>query len=205
MSLKQQIALIISTLSLLVSIVGHAAEQDGSHIQPNNLFPQVKFETSMGSFVVELNRHRARITTNNFLRYASQRAFEGIIFQRVVEGFVVQGGMYDENLKNASSYAAIPNESGNGLKNDLYTIAMAVQPNQPHSATRQFFFNMADNDSLNPGRRWGYAVFGYAIEGTDVLDAINQVETTTSEKMGWPDFPVTPVVIKKVSILPEVQ
>ncbi len=203
MSFKQRIALVTSALSLLFCIVAHAAEQDGSHIQANNLFPKVKFETSMGSFVVELNRHRARITTNNFLRYASQRAFEGIIFQRVIEGFVVQGGMYDENLKNASSYAAIPNESGNGLKNNMYTIAMAVQPNKPHSATRQFFFNMADNDSLNPGRRWGYAVFGDVVEGTDVLDTINQVETTTSEKMGWPDFPVTPVVIKKVTVMAE--
>ncbi len=201
---------VIATLLLMAVVITHPAHaqltkvvEDGGQIQPNNLFPKVKFETSMGDFIVELNRHRARVTTNNFLRYAYQRAFEGIIFQRVIEDFVVQGGMYDEELNDASTYPAIPNESGNGLKNDMYTIAMATQPKQPHSATRQFFFNMRDNDSLNPGKRWGYAVFGYVTEGTEVLDEMSMVETTTSTKKGWTDFPVKPIVIKKVHILPE--
>ncbi len=197
------LSMLTGLVLLATSQLGHAVEQDGSHIQPNNLFPLVRFETSMGDFTVELNRFRARVTSDNFLRYVSKRAFEGIIFQRIIPGFVVQGGMYDTQLNDASSFPAIPNESGNGLKNDMYTIAMATQPKQPHSATRQFFFNMADNDSLNPGKRWGYAVFGSVVEGEDVLDAINMVETTVSDKKGWPDFPVEAVVMKKVYVLPE--
>jgi len=179
-----------------------ALANDGAHIQPNNMYPKVEMQTSMGNVIIELDRSKAPITVNNFLRYVEKRAFEGIIFHRVIPGFVVQGGGYNKEFKHQSTFAPIINESGNGLKNDMYTIAMAKQTDDPHSATREFFFNMADNKSLNPGRKWGYAVFGYVAEGADILESINEVETQVNIENGWPDVPVTAVTIDKVIILP---
>lgn len=191
-------------ISLLATLFFHFTTwaSDGSHIQPQNMYPKVEMQTSMGNVIIELDRDRAPITVNNFLRYVEKRAFEGIIFHRVIPGFVVQGGGYNKEFKHQSTFAPIINESGNGLKNDMYTIAMAKQTDDPHSATREFFFNMADNKTLNPGRKWGYAVFGYVTEGADILEEINAVETHVNIENGWPDVPVTPVTIDKVKILP---
>lgn len=196
-------SLITTALLTLLSFTALALVDDGSQIQPNNDYPKVKIETSMGDIIVELDRSKAPITVNNFLRYVSKRAFEDTVFQRVITDFVVQGGAYDKDFNEKPKFAPIINESGNGKKNDMYTIAMAKQKNDPHSADRQFFFNMRDNDSLNPGRKWGYAVFGYAIEGTEVLDEISMVETGVDVKTGNIDVPVVPVVIKKVTVLPK--
>ena len=178
-----------------------AVKDDGSQIQADNYYPRVKFETSMGDIVVELNRSKAPITVNNFLRYALKRGYEGTIFHRVIADFVVQGGGYDEQFATLGSYGNIINESGNGLKNQKYSLAMARQ-NDPHSANRQFFFNMEDNTSLDPGRDWGYTVFGNVVEGYEVLDKISQVATDIDPTYGWPDVPVEKVILKTVTILP---
>ena len=193
-------ALILMVL-IAVSTSSAFAKDDGSQIQPDNYYPRVLLETSMGNIVVELDRNRAPITTNNFLRYVDKRGYEGTIFHRVIEGFVVQGGGYDKDFKELPKFPAIFNESGNGLKNQLYTIAMA-RSNDEHSANRQFYFNMGDNESLDPGRNWGYAVFGYVAEGNEVLDAISMVETKYDAIIGWADVPVDPILLIKASVLP---
>ena len=195
-------ASIFFVLSVAVTSLAHAAKKsDGSHIQPDNYYPRVKIETSMGDIVVELDRRRAPITVNNFLRYVDKRSYEDTIFHRIVPGFVVQGGGYTTDFEGKSNFPAIFNESGNGLTNDLHTIAMARQ-NDPHTANRQFFFNVNDNESLNPGRDWGYAVFGLIVEGEDVVDAMSEVETEYSLVLNANNVPIEPIVIKKVTVLP---
>lgn len=179
------------------------ASKDGSQIQPDNYYPKVKLITSMGEFVVELDRRKAPITVNNFLKYVDLRSYEDTIFHRVIPGFVVQGGGYTAEFEPKPALGTIFNESGNGLKNETYTIAMARQ-NDPHSATRQFYFNMRDTPSLDPGRNWGYAVFGYVAEGSEVLDAISAVETHYSMNLRAPDVPIEAVMLLKAEILPEV-
>lgn len=178
-----------------------AKKDDGSHVQPDNYYPRVKIETTMGDIVVELDRRRAPITTNNFLRYVDKRAYEDTIFHRIVRGFVVQGGGYTADFNGKSNFPDIFNESGNGLTNDLYTIAMARQ-NDPHTANRQFFFNVNDNSSLNPGRDWGYAVFGVIVEGEEIVDAMSEVETEYSIRLNANNVPIEPIVIKKMTVLP---
>ena len=178
-----------------------AKKDDGSQVQPDNYYPRVKIETTMGDIVVELDRRRAPITANNFLRYVDKRAYEDTIFHRIVRGFVVQGGGYTADFNGKSNFPDIFNESGNGLTNDLYTIAMARQ-NDPHTANRQFFFNVNDNSSLNPGRDWGYAVFGVIVEGEEIVDAMSEVETEYSIRLNANNVPIEPIVIKKMTVLP---
>lgn len=189
--------IIASTLTLA------KAKDDGSQIQASNYYPRVKMVTSMGDIIVELDRRRAPITVNNFLRYVDKRSYEDTIFHRIVPEFVVQGGGYDTDFIEKPSFGKIMNESGNGLKNNMYSITMARQ-DDPHSATRQFFFNMSDNDSLDPGRDWGYTVFGAVVEGYEVLDKISEVKTDFDAKYGWSDVPVEQVVLQKVLVLPPV-
>lgn len=177
------------------------AKTDGSEIQKDNLYPRVKFETDFGDVMVELDRNRAPITVNNFLRYVDKGSYDDTLFHRIVNGFVVQGGGYDKEFNELPSFGKIYNESGNGLKNDMYTIAMAREDN-PHSARRQFYFNIIDNDSLNPGRRWGYAVFGLVLEGAEVLDKLADVDTGYDLNTGWPNVPKEPVMLKRVTLLP---
>ena len=192
----------ISFLLIAFSNVTVAAKNDdGSHVQPDNYYPRVKFETTMGDIIVELDRRRAPITVNNFLRYVDKRAYEDTIFHRIVPGFVVQGGGYTADFNGKSNFPDIFNESGNGLTNDLHTIAMARQ-SEPHTANRQFFFNVNDNTSLNPGRDWGYAVFGAIVEGEDIVDAMSEVETEYSIRLNANNVPIEPIVIKKVTVLP---
>ena len=189
-------------LTMMVSFAAAAAKKDdGSQIQPDNYYPRVKIETTMGDIVVELDRRRAPITVNNFLRYVDKRAYEDTIFHRIVPGFVVQGGGYTADFNGKSNFPDIFNESGNGLTNDLHTIAMARQ-SDPHTANRQFFFNVNDNTSLNPGRDWGYAVFGVIVEGEDIVDAMSEVETEYSIRLNANNVPIEPIIIKKMTVLP---
>lgn len=172
-------------------------------IQPDTLYPQVEFDTSLGKIVVELDRTRAPITVDNFLTYVVKGEYDNTIFHRVISDFVVQGGGLNPKLEELPAGKPIVNESGNGLTNSMGTIAMA-RDNEPHSATRQFYFNVADNTKLDPSkRRWGYAVFGEIIEGKTVLEAMAVVETTTNAKLNWPDVPVTPIILKTAKLLPK--
>jgi len=195
-------ALLLTNVAL-TNVAAAKPKQNGSHIQPDNYYPRVKMVTSMGDIIVELDRSRAPITVNNFLRYVEKRSYEDTIFHRIVADFVIQGGGYDTNFVEKPSFGTIFNESGNGLKNNMYSLTMARQ-NDPHTANRQFFLNMADNESLNPGRDWGYTVFGAVVEGYEVLDKMLLVKTDFDPKYGWNDVPVEQVVLKKVVILPPI-
>ena len=185
----------------ILSNVSHAAKKtDGSEIQPDVLFPRVEFHTNKGLIVVELDRYKAPITVNNFLRYVDKRMFENTLFHRVVPGFVVQGGGYGLEYESKPDLGEIFNESGNGLKNDAYTIAMARQAD-PHTANRQFYFNAADNENLNPGRSWGYTVFGTVISGSEVIDVMAAVETQYLPLLRATDVPVEKLILEKVILL----
>jgi len=170
-------------------------------IDPNNLFPLVKFETSLGVIIVELDRVKAPITVDNFLTYVVTGEYNNTIFHRVLENYIVQGGGYDADFAMKKVNDNIVNESGNGLKNETGTIAMAKE-NQPHTANRQFFFNVGDNTNLDPGRSWGYAVFGAIVEGEEVLEKMSAVKTDFHEGMAWDDVPIEPILLIKVTLLP---
>ncbi|MEH6464619.1 MAG: peptidylprolyl isomerase [Shewanella psychromarinicola] len=185
-------------LLLLTSLHTYAAVD----IQKNTLYPQVEFDTSMGKIVVELDRTRAPLTVDNFLTYVVKGEYDNTIFHRVIAEFVVQGGGLTTKLEERPSHDPVVNESGNGLSNSLGSIAMA-RDNNPHSATRQFYFNLADNTKLDPSkRRWGYTVFGEVTQGMEVLEAISLVPTENNTTLNWPDFPVNTVMLKKATLLP---
>jgi len=195
---------VLSTILFLISIplTSWAVDKDcfPPEMIPDNLFPTVKLETSMGDIEVELNRMRAPISANNFLRYVLEGEYDGTIFHRVMPGFVVQGGGYTKDIDEKTLYENILNESGNGLKNVTGSIAMA-RYDDPHSATRQFYFNMDNNSSLDPSsRNWGYTVFGEVVSGMEVLEAISEVETGYSEDLDAEDVPITPVLLIRATV-----
>lgn len=161
----------------------------------------VKLETNRGTITLELDAEKAPKTTENFLSYVRDGFYDKTIFHRVIDGFMIQGGGFDETMTQKETGEPIENEAQNGLKNDRYTIAMA-RTQDPHSATAQFFINVKDNGFLNhtapTERGWGYAVFGRVVEGTEVVDAIKGVPTGS---VGYhQDVPIDPVVILKASI-----
>ena len=185
--------IILSTL-LISSTFSYA-------VDPTNIYPKVKLQTSMGVIVVELDRVKAPITVDNFLEYVVKGEYNNTIFHRIIDDFIVQGGAYDAKFTAKKLGKNIINESSNGLKNEMGTIAMAKE-NRPHTANRQFFFNLADNTTLDPGRKWGYAVFGASVEGEEVLTAIAKVPTDYNEEMAWNDVPLKPVMLIKATLLP---
>lgn len=189
-------------LIVLLSCSMASLATPGKFVQPNNLFPKVVIHTSMGDIELELDRSRAPITVNNFLSYVKDKRYNNTVFHRLEPEYVLQGGGYNLEYKAIEEREAIFNESGNGLKNQFGTIAMA-RVNDPHSATSQFFINLKDNANLDPGPRWGYAVFGRITAGESVLEAIRQQATDVSAELGWPNVPVEPIVIKMITVLPE--
>ncbi len=162
----------------------------------------VKLSTNFGDITLELNAEKAPITVANFLQYVKSGFYDGVIFHRVIDGFMIQGGGFDTNMKQKTTIEEIKNEANNGLGNDNYTIAMA-RTSIPDSASSQFFINVADNNFLNhtapTPSGWGYCVFGKVVEGMDVVDKIKGVKTTS--KAGHCDVPVEPVVIEKASVI----
>lgn len=162
----------------------------------------VTIETNLGSIKLELDPQKAPVTCANFLKYCQSGFFEGTIFHRVIKGFMIQGGGLTADMENKKgAYAPIENEANNGLKNDKYTIAMA-RTSDPHSATSQFFINVADNSFLNHTAKtlngWGYAVFGKVVEGQDVVDTIAKVRTGRSGM--YRDVPEDVITIRKVIV-----
>ncbi len=159
----------------------------------------ITLSTSLGNIVLELDVDKAPITVENFLSYAKSGYYNGTIFHRVIDGFMIQGGGFDASMKQKSTENPIKNEANNGLKNNKYTIAMA-RTSIPDSATSQFFINVNNNDFLNyPGQDgWGYCVFGKVTEGTDVVDKIQKVATGNSA--GHQDVPREAVTILNVTI-----
>lgn len=159
----------------------------------------ITLSTSLGNIVLELDADKAPITVENFLSYAKSGYYNGTIFHRVIDGFMIQGGGFDGSMKQKSTENPIKNEANNGLKNNKYTIAMA-RTSIPDSATSQFFINVNNNDFLNyPGQDgWGYCVFGKVTSGTDVVDKIQKVATGNSA--GHQDVPREAVTILNVTI-----
>lgn len=193
---------IAMTIALLVSQSALAdCPCEVKEVLPDNMFPSVRIETSKGEFVIELNRMRAPITSNNFLGYVLSGHYDNTIFHRVMPGFVVQGGGYTEEFEEKPLRPAIYNESGNGLENSPMTVAMA-RYDDPHSATSQFFVNLGVNSSLDPNSRsWGYTVFGSVVSGQDVVEAIGAVATAYNQDLDATDVPVSTVMLKKASVI----
>ena len=162
----------------------------------------IRFTTNLGSFDLELDAKAAPKTVANFERYVKEGFYNGTLFHRVIDGFMIQGGGFEAGMQHKEGHAPIENEAMNGLKNDKYTIAMA-RTSDPHSATSQFFINVSDNDCLNhtvpSGQGWGYAVFGRVVKGFDVIDRIAKVKTGSSR--GFQDVPKEDVVIEKAEII----
>jgi peptidyl-prolyl cis-trans isomerase A (cyclophilin A) len=154
----------------------------------------VRFETSLGDFTLELDAEKAPITVANFLGYVDEGFFDGLIFHRVIPGFMIQGGGFTPDMEQKKNKAPIKNEAKNGLKNKRGTIAMA-RTNVVDSATSQFFINLTDNEFLdhNGPANFGYAVFGQVVDGLDTIDRI--AKQRTGRKGGHDDVPVTEVVI----------
>jgi cyclophilin family peptidyl-prolyl cis-trans isomerase len=166
----------------------------------SSLAPRVRFETSAGDFVVELDTVRAPLTSENFLRYVRDGAYDGTVFHRVIANFVIQGGGYDDRLSERQARATIPNESGNGLSNRRGTLGLAREES-PHSGSSQFYINLADNQALDPlPSRWGYAVFGRVVEGMDVVDRIGYMRTETVSTFGA-DVPVERPVVRRAFVM----
>ena len=165
---------------------------------------KVLLKTNKGDITLSLDAVKAPKTVANFLQYVKSAHYDGTIFHRVIDNFMIQGGGMTAGLKEKSSGAQIENEADNGLKNERGTVAMA-RTSDPHSATAQFFINVGDNDFLNHSAKnvqgWGYAVFGKVTDGIDVVDAIRKVKTGNS---GFhQDVPTEDVVIEKASVLEE--
>ena len=162
--------------------------------------PSVQFQTSAGEFVIELQPEKAPKTVENFLQYVNDKHYEGTIFHRVIDGFMVQGGGFTAAMVQKPTRAPIPLEAANGLRNDRGTIAMARSGN-PNSATAQFFINVVDNPGLNAPQPdgFGYAVFGRVSSGMETIDKIRMLPT--GNKAGMQNVPLTPVTIQSIRIL----
>ncbi|KIX13094.1 peptidylprolyl isomerase [Dethiosulfatarculus sandiegensis] len=162
----------------------------------------VKLTTNKGEIVLELDQDKAPDTVANFLGYVKDGFYDGTIFHRVIDGFMVQGGGFTEDMQQKPTKDPIKNEADNGLKNNKYTVAMA-RTQDPHSATAQFFINVADNEFLNHSAKdmqgWGYAVFGKVVEGTEVVDEMKNVPTG---RKGWhDDVPKETLIIEKAEVV----
>ena len=162
----------------------------------------VLMQTNFGDITIELNYEKAPITAANFEQYVRDGFYDGIIFHRVIDGFMVQGGGFDVSMDQKETRANIENEADNGLKNDEGTLAMA-RTMDPHSASAQFFINVGDNAFLNhtgkDSQGWGYAVFGKVVDGMDIVNTIKKVATTS--KSGHQDVPADPVVIDSATMI----
>ena len=187
------------TLSLagivLASSCGLAMAQNAAAAKP-----QVKFTTNLGEFVVELDPAKAPKTVENFLQYVNDKHYEGTVFHRVIDGFMIQGGGFTADMQQKPTRAPIPLEAKNGLKNDRYTIAMARTGN-PNSATSQFYINVANNDMLNAPNPdgYGYAVFGKVVQGQATIDKIRTVPT--GNRGMHQNVPTSAVTITAASVL----
>ena len=196
--MKKTVLLLLLTLPITIACM---AKVDAANRVPAH--PHIEVETTEGTFKLELDGKAAPLTVTNFLELVDSGFYDGTLFHRVIPGFMAQGGGYTPGFKEKQSAKTVPNESGNGLSNLRGTIAMA-RTGDPHSADSQFFINVANNvETLDPVKhtirgRWGYTVFGYVIEGMEVVDTIVNAESATNGPGGAPT-PIVPIVIKKMS------
>ena len=183
-------------LCLLLASSGVAAQE----AQPAEGAPRVRVVTTAGNFVIELDRNRAPRTVEAFLKYVKEGFYSGLIFHRVVAGFIAQTGGYTADMEQKPVTENIINESGNGLSNLRGTVALA-RTTDPHSATSQFYVNLADNVDLNPRpTRWGYAVFGKVVEGMEVVDDIGHRPTAGGGPFDRA-VPVEPIIIERIELI----
>ena len=189
------------TLALIAcALIGLPSQSVPAAEVVTNGLTRVRIETNAGIFTIVTEGSRAPLTTANFLSYVRSGFYNGTVFHRVIAGFVVQGGGFDEKGNVKTTQANIANESGNGLSNKRGTIGLA-RSDAPHSGNAQFYVNVTDNDSLDPTPlRWGYAVFGRVIEGMEVVDRLSRTPTGTVGTLGS-DAPLESVVIKRVVIV----
>ena len=189
-TLSRRLALLAATALTLAQL---PAAAQGAH-------PRVQLATSLGDIVVELDPAKAPKTVENFLQYVKDKHYDGTVFHRVIDGFMIQGGGFTADMAQKPTRAPIALEAGNGLKNNKYTIAMARTAN-PNSATAQFFINVKDNDSLNAPQPdgHGYTVFGKVVSGTEVVDKIKSV--ATGNKGMYQNVPNTAVTINSATLL----
>ena len=163
--------------------------------------PRVRLETSLGNIVLELDAQKAPKTVANFVQYVKDKHYDGTVFHRVIDGFMIQGGGFSADMQQKPTRATIQNEADNGLKNQPLTVAMA-RTMEPHSASAQFFINVGDNKFLNHTQPtlngWGYAVFGKVVAGADTVDKIRQVRT--GNRGMFENVPTTPVTIIKATM-----
>ncbi len=186
---------------LVLIVLGLSFAATGWAQPPQAERPRVRLATTYGDIVLELDAQSAPATVENFLAYVRDGFYDGTLFHRVIRGFMIQGGGFTREMQSKPTRAPVRNEADNAVKNRRGTIAMARTSN-PHSATSQFFINTFDNDFLDhrdrTARGWGYCVFGKVVEGMGVVQAIENVPTTTQQ--GLKDVPVTPVVIERAVI-----
>ena len=163
--------------------------------------PRVRLETSMGVITLELDAQKAPKTVANFVQYVKDKHYDGTVFHRVIDGFMIQGGGFTPDMQQKATRPTIQNEADNGLKNQPLTVAMA-RTMDPHSASAQFFINVADNRFLNHTQPtlngWGYAVFGKVVAGADTVDKIRKVRT--GNRGMFENVPTTPVTIIKATM-----
>lgn len=188
------------TLSLALAGLALASASTWASAQSTAGNPRVKFATTQGEFVVELDPAKAPKTVENFLQYVNDKHYEGTVFHRVIDGFMIQGGGFTADMQQKPTRAAIPLEAKNGLKNDRYTIAMA-RTGSPNSATSQFYINVANNDMLNAPNPdgHGYAVFGKVVQGQAIIDKIRAVPT--GNRGMHQNVPVSAVTITSATVL----
>lgn len=199
--IRSVLTAIVLCMPLMVGAAVHADDQqrDGTDDKREKGAEPVyiHMKTSMGDIYLELNAELAPITVNNFVSYTENEFYDGTIFHRVIDGFMIQGGGFTRDMEQKPTEEPIKNEWRNGLKNERGTIAMARLGGRADSATSQFFINVSDNGFLDEPRDGaGYAVFGKVVHGMDVVDRIRQVPTTV--RRGMQDVPVEPVVIERV-------
>ena len=196
------LVVIIAAVALAFFLSSSGSNDQIKYYPQEDQMSLVTISTSAGDIHIELNADQAPITVTNFLKLAEDGYYNGTIFHRIIDGFMVQGGGLDENMApKPTGTEPIQNEANNGLKNDRGTLAMA-RTMDPHSATGQFFINHKDNDFLNhtseTSQGWGYAVFGSVIDGMDIVDKI--ALSTTSTVGGYADAPLEPTTINSVTV-----
>ena len=186
-------------MKLRILLRGAAAIAVTAALAGPALAQKVRLATSMGDIVIQLDAAKAPKTVDNFVQYVKAGHYDGTIFHRVIDGFMIQGGGFTKDMQEKPTQAPIKNEGTNGLTNDMYTIAMARRPD-PNSATAQFFINTNDNAALNGGdMKPGYAVFGKVTSGQQTVEKIKKV--ATGSKNGHQNVPTEPVVIEKAECI----
>jgi len=192
--MKQLVKIAVSLLFIGLSVSVAVADAN---------FPQVLVKTNMGDIVIELDKQKAPASVANFLNYVNEGFYNGTVFHRVIDGFMIQGGGFSQDLAKKNTHAPIKNEANNGLKNLKGTIAMA-RTNDPHSATAQFFVNVVNNGFLDyksaTPRGWGYTVFGKVVQGMEVVDKIRKVPTGPSGPFPS-DVPKSTVIMESVTVV----